>query len=364
MIHSSRIGRRPSVPHMVRSGAGVAIVGVVLGAGMVLGSGAASASSHATMTPAVQLPSGSKLNGPISGALAGSDLYVANQGGNNVTEVNAKNGDYVATVTGPSFGFDGPTAIALVGGDLFVANGTGDSLTEFSAGTNTLVQQISGDTYGFSDPIALAASGTDLFVLSAAGAVTEVNTTNGALVGVASGPSFGFDGPLGIAVSSTDVFVTNGTGNTLTEIDAQTLDFRTLIAGTDYQFDEPAGIVLQGNHLWVANEAASSVTELSATTGLLVQVVTNGNLPTPGPIIKGDGYVFTASPPGSSPMVSQITPSTGAVNWMVCNTNGPYKFNNPQSLVLFGTRLWVINDGGNSLTQINAGSGALIRRVS
>ena len=63
-------------------------------------------------------------------------------------------------------------------------------------------------------------------------------------------------------------------------------------------------------------------------------------------------------------MVSQITTTDGAVAWMMCNTNGAYLFNNPQSAVVAGSSLWVVSKGGNSLTQMNTDSGALIRTIS
>ncbi len=87
------------------------------------------------------------------------------------------------------------------------------------------------------------------------------------------------------------------------------------------------------------------------------------NLPMVGPITYGDGYIFTVSPPGASPMVSQVVPSSATVSWMMCNTNGPYLFNNPEAAVVSGENLWIVNEGGNSLTEMDTDSGALIRTV-
>ena len=74
--------------------------------------------------------------------------------------------------------------------------------------------------------------------------------------------------------------------------------------------------------------------------------------------------VFTASPPGSSPMVSQVVAATSTVTWMMCNTNGPYRFDDPQAVVVAGSRLWVLNTGGNSLTLMSTTTGALISTIS
>jgi hypothetical protein len=122
--------------------------------------------------------------------------------------------------------------------------------------------------------------------------------------------------------------------------------------------------VVRGHDLWVTNRTGDSVTEIAVGTDRVVRVlVDRTNLPTPGPITAGDGYVFTLSPPGNSPMVSQITPS-GDVAWMMCNGNGPYLFSDPQAAVVAASHLWVVNKTSNSLTEMDPDSGALIRTIS
>jgi YVTN family beta-propeller protein len=204
----------------------------------------------------------------------------------------------------------------------------------------------------------------DLFVLNAAGSVAEFNVATGRYLGMATGSTYRFNHPASITVADNHLFVTNSGSNSVTEINAVTRAFLRSLSSPGYGFSHPVGITSHGSTVWVANEAGSSVTELSAATGGLVRVVRNSNLAMPGPITYGDGYVFTASPPGSSPMVSQLVVSTAAVTWMMCNTNGPYLFNSPQAVVVAGPRLWVVNAGGNSLTLMNATTGALIRTVA
>jgi hypothetical protein len=63
-------------------------------------------------------------------------------------------------------------------------------------------------------------------------------------------------------------------------------------------------------------------------------------------------------------MVSQISTTPAVVNWMMCNTNGPYLFNNPEAVVVVGSNLWVVNEGGNSLTEMDTVTGNLIRTVA
>jgi hypothetical protein len=63
-------------------------------------------------------------------------------------------------------------------------------------------------------------------------------------------------------------------------------------------------------------------------------------------------------------MVSQVMPKDGAVPWMMCNTNGPYLFSNPQAAVVSGSNLWVVSKASSSLTEMNTDSGDLIRTIS
>jgi YVTN family beta-propeller protein len=346
----------------------VAVVGILV-LGVLLGVGGVKAAHHFFGTPppgpVAQASAGYGLDVPSSATVAGADLFVANEGGNSVTVVDASTGAHVTTITGAPFGFDQPTAIVAVGPDLFVANGAANSVTELDSSTRTVVRIISGAQFGFADPIALAAGQGRLYVLSAAGPVTAVSTATGDLAGIASGAQFGFSTPLGIAVSGNNVFVTNSATDSVVEINGQTMALIRQIQGAEYKFKTPTGAVIEGSNLWVTNQAGDSVTELATSTGKLVRVVVDTtNLPTPGPIIYGDGYVFTVSPPGDSPMVSQITPADGWVAWMMCNTNGAYLFSNPQAAAVSGSNLWVVSKGSSSLTEMDTDSGKLIRTIS
>jgi DNA-binding beta-propeller fold protein YncE len=353
------LSNRPA--HIVRV---TALVVAILIVGALLGIGGVKAAHklHGPPPPPVaQFSAGYGLDAPIAASIVGPDLFVANQLGNSVTEVNASSGAHVATIAGRSFGLHQPKAIISDGPALFVANGVGNTVTEIDPANRTLVRIISG----FSDPLAMAADSAHLYVLNGTGSVTEVSARTGRLLGVASGPQFGFSTPVGIAAAGDHLFVTNNAANSVTEINDRSLTLVTILRGPSYKFSEPMGAAVLDGDLWVTNQAGDSVTEIATNTGEVMRVVIDHtNLPTPGPIAVGDGYVFTVSPPGDSPMVSQITTTDGAVAWMKCNTNDAYLFNNPQSAVVAGSSLWVVSKGGNSLTQMNTDSGALIRTIS
>ncbi|MHB1509631.1 MAG: NHL repeat-containing protein [Acidimicrobiales bacterium] len=311
-------------------------------------------------------------NAPDAVAAIGNDLFVANRAGNSITEVNAVNGALVRIFSGARYKLNQPTALQSVGEHLYVANGRA-GVTEISLAQKISVRTFAGRAYRFSDPVALTTGGiSTLYVLSAGGAVTKISVTTGRSLGTASGRAFGFDHPTAIASVGDHLFVSNSASNTVTEIYAPTMKWEATLAGQGYQFATPSGIASHGADLWVTNTTGRSVTEIAAATGDVVQVVPNTSdyLPTPGPITYGNGYLFAASPPGSSPMITQIVPSRPAkMPWMMCNTNGPYLFSNPQALIVIGDNLWVVNQGsqslrGNSLTEMNTSTGRLIRTIS
>ncbi len=345
----------------------VAVVLVIVGAALALGGLKAAHRLHlrTVMTSVAQASAGYGLDEPTAAAVIGHDLFVANGAGNTVSVLDASSGAHLATITGSSFAFNRPTALLALGSDLFVANGGGNSVTEIDGTSRALIRTIAGSQFRFSDPIALAGEGNRLFVLSAHGPVTAIAIASGSLTGVAEGGQFGFAAPRAIAVSGNALFVTNSDANSVTEIDSRTMAFVKELSGGSYGLQHPIGAAIDGKNLWVTNEAGDSVSEISVQSGAAVRVVVDHtNLPTPGPITVGDGYVFTLSPPGNSPMVTQVTPNNGAVPWMMCNTNGPYLFSNPQAAVVSGSNLWVVNKASSSLTEMNTDSGDLIRTIS
>lgn len=319
------------------------------------------------------------LDQPDAAVLDGPRMFVANYGGNSLTEVNASSGALISAISGPSYDFSSPVALKLIGQRLFVANRAGASVTELSATTGAFVRSLSGASYRFAKPVAMASEGSRfLFVLSSAGAgsVDKVSVTTGKLVARAAGAGFGFNKPAAIVDVGNRLFVANTGGNSVTVLNAQTMGLVQVLsdpaATPTSPFDAPLGLVAAGGDVWVANNAGLSLAELSASTGAVVQVVPNTNdyLPAPAAMAYGDGFLFVTSPPGGSPMVTQVVPTSPAtLPWMMCNSNGPYTFSNPQAMVIYGTNLWVVNEGGaggptgDSLTEMNASTGWLIQVV-
>jgi hypothetical protein len=353
---------RPRVRRHVASGfARRGLLGAVAAATVIAGLSAPATAGSPVAAGAVTDPYGFSV--PVAASVYQGDLFVANETNSSVTEVNASTGALVARLTSAGYGFNRPTAILTSGADVFVANGGGNTLTEFVGSTRALVRRISGTAYRFSEPVGLATTAGHLFVLNKGGSVTELSTATGALMGVAVGTNYGFDHPVGIGIIGLDVYVTNPGANSVTEMSAVTRLFVARRSGSTYGFAQPTGIAASSTGAWITNAAGGSVTLISAT-GAPVTRIVNSNLPAPAAIIQGDGYTFVASPTGYYPMVTQITTATQAVTWMMCNSNGAYHFANPFALAIYGSDLWVVNAAGNSLTEMDADTGALLRTVT
>ncbi|MGO8876075.1 MAG: hypothetical protein ACLQNG_09980 [Acidimicrobiales bacterium] len=365
-----RTGRSDDRRRRSRRTIGVAAVAVGTLAGALLAAGPAVAAAKSTGAGGAKHAHSYGFRSPDAAAVAGGDLFVANRAGNSLTELNASSGVYVRTIFGTRYDFSEPTALQVIGPDLFVANWRA-GVTEVTTSNGALVRTLRGSGYGFSYPRALAADDGYLYVLSAKGAVTKISASSGKPSGIASGSQYGFDRPTAIVAVGTELFVTNSGSDSVTEINAGTMKQPHVLQGGQYGFDEPTGIAAHGGGVWVTNYAGPSLTEISASTGKVDKVIGNyeGNLPSPAPITFGDGFFFAASPPGASPMITQIKPTANVpMPWMMCNTNGPYKFSNPEALVVANATLWVVNEGsaglpGDSLTEMNAVTGALIRTI-
>ncbi len=368
-FHSGVLRRH--VRPVVSTGAALVLVG---GAMLMTGGGFPGvAEAGPSTSPACSLG----LDAPDAAAAVGHSFFVANSLGNSVTEVNGTTGACQKVFSGSTYGFDDPTAMVAAGSKVFVANsdGTSSTLTEFNP-TSTTATVLSGPGYALDDPISMAVSGSDLFVLNADDLVSEVSTSTGDTVKNFSGSKFAFNDPTSIAASNGNVFVVDAGSNSITAF-APATGVVSIISGPTFQFHftVTAGVPVvpeattRSGVLWVTSPSWSTVTEVNAKTLGLLQVVTNGNLANPGPVVASSKYVFTSSPPGSSPMVSQITRKTSVVNWMMCNGNANYYYNDPQALVVVGGSLWVVNEGGvsgengnvASLTQMNVASGALVQ---
>ena len=142
------------------------------------------------------------------------------------------------------WGFNTPGAVSCDGTHVWVANFGGDSVTELNAATGALVQVITGSSYQFRSPAAISSDGTHVWVANdnVNGSVTELNAATGALVQVISGQ--GFDQPSAVSSDGRHVWVANIDGS-VTELDAATGAVMKVISGAEIQVRPAAGHLLR-----------------------------------------------------------------------------------------------------------------------
>ncbi len=321
----------------------------------------------------------SEFDAPSGLAFGAGHLWVTNRAGNSVTEIDPTSGAWLATfVRSKGYRFDDPAAITSDGPDLFVANASG-SVTEMRSTNGALVRVISGAKYHFVDPVAIDASGNTILVLNAGrpsglvgGSITEINARTGLLRRTMSGAPFAFGDPVALTVSGPDAFVADEGSNSMTEVNIATGHVVRVVV--QQGLASPDGIGVEDGQVWVADSATNAATDIDAATG---QVVVTENDSTgdygfwePSMVIGAGGSVYIATPFGTSPMVTNVTATTGAANWYMCNTNGPYYFSLLSAFAVSGDDLWVASRSGansqtpaaatGSLTELSTTSGALI----
>jgi hypothetical protein len=314
---------------------------------------------------------------PSGLAVAGGHLWVTNEAGNSVTEIDPSSGAWLTTFSRSSgYDFNRPTAITHDGADLFIAN-AGGSVLEMSASTGQLVRLVSSVRGDLSDPVAITTSHNMVLVLNAgrSGSLTELNARNGTLVRTIKGAPFAFDDPVAMTVAGPDVFVADKNNNSVTEVTVAGGRRVRVVAGEG--LDAPDGIAVQAGNIWVSDSASNAATEINATTGAAIVTETDNDgaygFGSPLMAIGTGGYVYIASPFGTSPMVTKVSATTGQPSWYMCNTNGPYYFSDLSAFALDGTNLWVASRTGansmtpgastGSLTELSTGGGNLIKTL-
>jgi len=321
-----------------------------------------------------------EFDAPSGLAFGSGHLWVTNQVGNSVTEINPTGGAWLATFHAKNYGFNRPTAITSFGPDLFIANAAG-SVSEIRSSNGALVRVISGKKFGFVDPIAIMAVGERILVLNngrpnaspnVPGSITEINGHTGALLRTVSGPSLMFDNPMAFTMSGSNVYVADEGNNSVTEANIASGAFVTVIS--QQGLDNPDGIAYQDGNIWVADSASNAATEISAATNTVTATDTDADgdygFGDPLAVIGTGGNVYVMTPYGTSPMVTKVSATAGTPYWYMCNTNGPYYFSQLSAFAVSGTDLWVASRSGansktpgastGSLTEMSDNDGSLI----
>jgi len=331
---------------------------------LALGTVVAPVVAHAT-SPRVS--GANEFDEPTGLAIGGGHLWVTNEAGDSVTEINPSNGAWIATIArAKGYRFNRPVAITRNGANLFIAN-AGDSVTEITASSGQLVRVISGARFHFANPDAVTSSGNTILVLSTgssnapSGSITEFSARTGAFLRTVSGAKFAFVNPQAFTVSGSNVFVADEGNASVTEVKVANGGLVRVIAGQG--LDAPDGIAVSSGNVWVADSASDAATDINATTGAVIATYSDSDgdygFGQPSAVIAAQGNVYVMTPYSTSPMVTKVDAIKGTPYWYMCNTNGPYYFSDLSAFAVSGDDLWVASRTGDNSQTPGAKTGAL-----
>jgi hypothetical protein len=288
--------------------------------------------------------------------------------------------------SGSQYGFSTPNSIAADGSRVWVLNGGNDSVTELDARTGAWMRTLKGAPYGIShaadDTAGITDDGTDVWVGSE-NSVTEVNAADGSLVRTLRVPAsvnlYGWyaslvraGGQLWGATPNTcrpycNVATNTGLYASLIQFDAGNGSYVRTVPRKTAQ--SPIALAGDGTHVWLvgsdnnghnpaAEDTAGSVTEFNAADGHQVwsvplTVYSSQQVPTGDSIANADGHLWVAN--GKS--LAELNAGNGKLIRVLSGRR--YNFTRPSVIAVAGAYVFVAGLGGNSVTVINARTGAL-----
>ncbi|XHR29838.1 MAG: hypothetical protein ACFUZC_04640 [Chthoniobacteraceae bacterium] len=221
--------------------------------------------------------------------------------------------------------------ICFDGANIWVTNNGSNNVTKITAATGAVVGTYSVGTA----PVGICFDGTNIWVAnSGSNNVTKLTASNGAAVGtytVGTSPQY-------LCYDSTNIWVTNAGSNNVMRLTAST----GAIAGTYVTDSNPAGVCFDGTNIWVANcnYTTQSLSKFVAATGDLVGTYSyKYNVNSPLGICFDGTNIWTAN--SGSFGVSKIVANTATF------TGEYYTDNDPPYWICFdGTYIWVTYQGG------------------
>jgi len=319
---------------------------------------------------------------PTQMILVGGRLWVCNDGGNYLSEVNASTGAVIRTAGGRADRLSDPSDITTNGRFLWVTNYGDNLITELSALDGSLMRVIHPAGIRFQNASAISYS--DGYIWVAAGGnvnhsseIVELSASSGAIVRVVKRDIWA---PETIDAVGSQVWVGNladvldeTTGNpnkSITELSARTgavervLNLSHVGAGV-----QAATIAPYGGSLWISNGSVEipgtnyQAIEIHASTGHIIRLVggahpwSKAEFGGPSGVSILDNRVWISD----SSNVVELDARTGKVIRIVGARRD--RIDGTQDVVAYRGYVWISNSDGNSLTELRASDGALVRIV-
>jgi serine/threonine protein kinase len=288
--------------------------------------------------------------------------------------------------SGSQYGFASPNSIAADSRHVWVLNGGNDSVTELDARTGAWIRTLSAASYGFkatfNDTAGIVDDGTDVWVGNE-NSVTEIDSATGALVRTLQIPAsvniHGWYTALvragthlwGVSPDTCRPYCDSAshTGFYASAIEFNASDGSYVRAVSRSNIQTPVALAADGAHVWMIGSdvdghgAAGTVTELDASDGRqlwssAVTVYNNPQATTYDSVTYADGFLWVAN--GES--VTELNASTGKLVRVL--SGAQYQLNGPAVVAAAGNNVFIVNTNGNSVTEIDARTGALEHTLS
>ncbi len=190
---------------------------------------------------------------------------------------------------------------------------------------------------------------TGVLVAAVAVAACCVGVSSAAAAGVINTiPVGGY--PSGVFSDGADVWVTNGSGDTVSEIDAASHSvINTIPVGSD-----PIGVSGYGGDVWVANYYGGTVSEIDAASHSVINTIPVGSY---GPIaVSANGADVWVANYGAGTVSEIDAASATVINTIPVGSD-------PIGVSAYGGDVWVTNDGDGTVSEIDAASATVINTI-
>ena len=269
---------------------------------------------------------------PIAVTFDGTNIWVANEGSNNVTKMLAANGSVVGTYPAGT----NPDALAFDGTSIWVANNMNPGYATKLLASDGSIQGsfFLGPADDF--PTGILFDGTYIWTANSGTSSTTKLASDGSIVG----SYYANSSPFGIVFDGTNVWITNELYYPPNVTKVQ--DSNGSIIGTYAVGPYPRGIAFDGTNIWAASSYDDSVTKLLASTGSMVGTYPVGISPW-GVVFDGTN-IWVSNYYGNN--VTELLASNGSM--VATYPVG----SNPAGMVFDGSNIWVANAGSNNVTRI------------
>jgi outer membrane lipoprotein-sorting protein len=263
-------------------------------------------------------------------AFDGSNIWVANAGGNTVTKVRASDG----VVLGAFQVGTNPTKVTFDGSNVWVSNSSTTTVTKLRASDGAL----QGTFSGVNGPRGSVFDGANVWFVNTASNVTKIRASDGVVQGTfAVGAN-----PSAIAFDGANIWVTNLNSDNVTKLRASD----GALLGTFNTGGRPAAIVFDGLNIWIGNQGTPSLSnpsvyKLRVSDGALLESISTSGAAPVAMSFDGASIWVTAG--------NRVIKLRGGDGF----PQGTYLLGTPTFEIAFdGANIWVTNGPNDTITKM------------